>query len=346
MSEFYNRQHTFVNGTTADGGEVEEEFVAVEVGMAALEAALAALGLGTLVPDPVLADAAKPVVVNAGGTGFTLKSLADFKTWLGLNALAYLNTVGASQIDAGAISLAKHADFTADTFLARSTGTGAPSLFACTAVGRAILAAADASAQRTALGLGTVAVESTVPVNKGGTGATDAAGARTALSVYSQAEITTALALLTASGTPVQSVVAENATANVAGSVVSGTYPALTGGTLLASVTITPTSGSDKIEFSAHVPIVASASRIRFYAYILESGGTNVLASATLRDGDTANGSWLNADMKIERQISAGGTSARTFELYFGYNDHAGFGSCVANSEGGESFLKATQVRA
>lgn len=54
-------------------------------------------------------------------------------------------------------------------------------------LGRTLMAIADAAAGRTALGLGTVAVENTVPVSKGGTGATDQNGARTALGIGSNA---------------------------------------------------------------------------------------------------------------------------------------------------------------
>lgn len=70
------------------------------------------------------------------------------------------------------VTLAKHANFTAYTVLGRASGTGAPSLLSFTAAGQAVAGADDAAAQRTALGLGAVAVESLLPVSKGGTGLT------------------------------------------------------------------------------------------------------------------------------------------------------------------------------
>ena len=56
---------------------------------------------------------------------------------------------------------------------------------------------ADDATARSNLGLGTVAVESTVPVAKGGTGATDAAAARTALGVQAQDAFLDQIAALT-----------------------------------------------------------------------------------------------------------------------------------------------------
>jgi hypothetical protein len=52
------------------------------------------------------------------------------------------------------------------------TGSGTAGTYDLTSAGKALLDDADASAQRTTLGLGSVATESTVPVSKGGTGAT------------------------------------------------------------------------------------------------------------------------------------------------------------------------------
>lgn len=62
-----------------------------------------------------------------------------------------------------------------------ATGAGALATYDLTAQARTFAAATTVADQRTVLGLGTVATESTVPLNKGGTGATTAAAARTAL---------------------------------------------------------------------------------------------------------------------------------------------------------------------
>lgn len=61
-------------------------------------------------------------------------------------------------IDAGTVSLAKMADLDPDLIIGRSTAsTGTPETISCTAAGRSLIASATASAQRTALGLGSAA---------------------------------------------------------------------------------------------------------------------------------------------------------------------------------------------
>ena len=87
-------------------------------------------------------------------------------------------------IDNNAVTYAKIQDVSAtDRLLGRSSaGAGDIEEITCTSAGRALLDDADATAQRTTLGLGTVATESTVPINKGGTGQTTAVAAFDALS--------------------------------------------------------------------------------------------------------------------------------------------------------------------
>jgi hypothetical protein len=104
-------------------------------------------------------NTARPVV--AGGTGATTASAA--RTALGL---AIGTDVQA--FDAGLASIAGLT--TAADRMIYTTASDVYAVATLTAAGRAILDDADATAQRTTLGLGTVATESIVPLAKGGTG--------------------------------------------------------------------------------------------------------------------------------------------------------------------------------
>ncbi|MHC5053630.1 MAG: DUF2793 domain-containing protein [Planctomycetota bacterium] len=98
------------------------------------------------------------------------------KTRLGLAALAYLATVGTSQIDDDAVTYAKIQNVSAtDKILGRATaGSGIVEEIACTAAGRALLDDADAAAQRTTLGFSSPVLDKASPGAIGGT--TPAAG--------------------------------------------------------------------------------------------------------------------------------------------------------------------------
>lgn len=76
-----------------------------------------------------------------------------------LGSLAFLSTVATAQIDNDAVTYAKIQNVSAtDKLLGRSTaGAGDVEEITCTAAGRALLDDADATAQRTTLGLGTAA---------------------------------------------------------------------------------------------------------------------------------------------------------------------------------------------
>ena len=80
---------------------------------------------------------------------------SDQRTTLGLGALAVKATVATADLDADAVTYAKLQNVSAtDKLLGRSTaGAGDAEEIACTAAGRAILDDADASAQRTTLGV-------------------------------------------------------------------------------------------------------------------------------------------------------------------------------------------------
>jgi hypothetical protein len=84
------------------------------------------------------------------------------------------------------------------------TGSGTAATYDLTTAGKALLDDVDASAQRTTLGLGTVATESTVPVAKGGTGATTLRDASIATTGYTTTATAAGTTTLTATSTSVQ----------------------------------------------------------------------------------------------------------------------------------------------
>lgn len=70
-------------------------------------------------------------------------------------------TIATAGIADAAVTLAKQANLAQDTLIGRQTAsTGVPEAIACTAAGRALIDDADAAAQRTTLGLGTLATQS------------------------------------------------------------------------------------------------------------------------------------------------------------------------------------------
>jgi len=145
------------------------------------------------------------------------------------------------------------------------TGSGTAALATFTSAGRALVDDADASAQRTTLGLGTVATESTVPVAKGGTGATTASGALDALSV---AETTVASATTTDLGAVASDKVSITGTATITGfgTVAAGVKRE---GRFTGALTLTHNATSLIIPGGASL---TTAAGDRFGAYSLGSG--------------------------------------------------------------------------
>lgn len=118
---------------------------------------------GSLSAEQALASLASGVLKNTTGTG-----------------VLSVSTVATAEIADDAVTYAKIQNVTAtDKVLGRSTaGAGDVEEIACTAAGRAILDDADASAQRTTLGLGTIATQNANNVTISGgavTGITDLA---------------------------------------------------------------------------------------------------------------------------------------------------------------------------
>lgn len=145
------------------------------------------------------------------------------------------------------------------------TGSGTAALATFTSAGRALVDDADASAQRTTLGLGTVATESTVPVAKGGTGATTASGALDALNV---AETTVASATTTDLGAVASDKVSITGTTTITG-FGTATAGVKREGRFTGALTLTHNATSLIIPGAASL---TTAAGDRFGAYSLGSG--------------------------------------------------------------------------
>lgn len=126
-------------------------------------AARTTLGLGTAATQPSTAFQAADadltaIAALAGTSGFLKKTAAD--TW-SLDTATYLTSVGTTNITNAAVTYAKIQNVSAtDRILGRfSAGAGVVEEITCTAAGRALIDDADASAQRSTLGLGSMATQ-------------------------------------------------------------------------------------------------------------------------------------------------------------------------------------------
>ena len=102
-----------------------------------------------------LADGAV-TTAKLAATGITSAKIADGA--VGTTQLAAIG-VTTAKIEDGAVTFAKIQDIATNTLIGRSTaGTGDAESISCTAAGRSVIGAADAAAQRTALGLGNISL--------------------------------------------------------------------------------------------------------------------------------------------------------------------------------------------
>jgi hypothetical protein len=109
----------------------------------------------TGVTSDKLADGAV-TTAKIAATGVTSAKIADGA--VGTTQLAATG-VTTAKLEDGAVTFAKIQDIATDTLLGRSTaGSGDVESISCTAAGRAVIGAADAATQRTALGLGNISL--------------------------------------------------------------------------------------------------------------------------------------------------------------------------------------------
>jgi hypothetical protein len=155
--------------------------------------------------------ASSGLVLSASGIGIQLNgaSLALGASGLNIAVRDFGDITTTSNgtvwtIDAGVVTLAKMANLATDRIIGRQTaGTGVPEAITCTAAGRNLIDDADASAQRTTLGLGTIATQAANSVaitggsitgvsplrTTGGLGVGNSAAATTLGTVVAQMEI-------------------------------------------------------------------------------------------------------------------------------------------------------------
>lgn len=183
-----------------------------------------------------------------------------------LGDLAAKNTVGTTDIDDDAVTYDKIQDVSAtDKILGRSTaGAGVVEEIDCTAAGRALLDDADASAQRTTLGLGSLATQASNSVSitggsisgitdlaiaDGGTGASTASDARTNLGLGTLATLNTVAAANIASNA-VTTAKIQNSAVTVAKLALENSRPLITSasvGDVGSSVTLNSNSDRNRL---------------------------------------------------------------------------------------------------
>lgn len=194
------------------------------------------------------------------------------RTTLGLGALATKSTIGTTDIDADAVTYAKIQNVSAtDRILGRSSsGSGDVEEITCTLAGRAILDDADAAAQRTTLGLATIASSGSASDLSTGTVPTARLGSGTANNTtFLRGDQTWAAP---PGGGPTFYGDAPMTAANVASTSLVD----------LASRTVTVAAG-DTLEMEVHGSILNNSGATRTYTFEAEMGGFN----ATCQDGTT-----------------------------------------------------------
>lgn len=143
----------------------------------------------------------------------------------------------------------------------------------------------------------------------GGTGASDAATARTNLDVYSKAEVDAI-----GGGILLQSLqdTFTGFTSTTSAIPYDNTIPQITEGTELFSIAITPTSATSVIEIEVLLPMVAvDASGWTFSGALFQDSISNALVAA----GNTIQ---FTAPFSLKYRVVSGSTTARTYSFRYG----------------------------
>lgn len=243
-------------------------------------------------------------------------------------------------VDNDAITYAKMQNVSAtDKLLGRSTaGSGDVEEIACTAFARSILDDADEATFKA-----TVNLEIGTDVQAYAASASQAemeAGTEAALRSMSPLRVAQAIAAQ-ASGKIVQ--VVEATPYTTAGSTsatipLDSTIPQNTEGTELTTVTITPTSASNRLRLEMSLPFMDGSGAVGATACLFQDSTANAIALATC----TFAGAGYAGNIFFSHEMAAGTTSATTFKLRAG---PSGGTLYINRKSGGETLGGVSAVR-
>jgi hypothetical protein len=198
----------------------------------------------TGVTSDKLADGAV-TTAKIAATGVTSAKIADGA--VGTTQLAATG-VTTAKIEDGAVTFAKIQDIGTNTLLGRSTaGSGDVESISCTAAGRAVIGAADAAAQRTALGLGNISLATGTWANGATVSGTNTGDQTITLSGDATGTGTSGIAVTIATGAVSTAKIADSGitTAKIANDAVTGAKMADNSAAIVA--TTAPSTNGDYI---------------------------------------------------------------------------------------------------
>jgi hypothetical protein len=198
----------------------------------------------TGVTSDKLADGAV-TTAKIAATGVTSAKIADGA--VGTTQLAATG-VTTAKIEDGAVTFAKIQDIATNTLLGRSTaGTGDVESVSCTAAGRDVIGAADAAAQRTALGLGNISLATGTWANGATVSGTNTGDQTITLSGDATGTGTSGIAVTIATGAVSTAKIADSGvtTAKIANDAITGAKMADNSAAIVA--TTAPSANGDYI---------------------------------------------------------------------------------------------------
>lgn len=279
-------------------------------------------------------------------------------------------------IDNDVVTYAKMQNISAtDKILGRSTaGSGDTEEITCTAAGRALIDDADATAQRTTLGLGTIATQASssvsitggsitgitdIVVADGGTGNSTATayavqcGGTTSTGAHqSIASVGTTGQVLTSTGpgslptfqSPLSIQVARSpvtASTSTATTVPwDNTIPQNTEGAEFLSVTITPTSATTKLTIEVMAHMATNANNLEVVGFLVQDSGANAISVGVEHFQIAA----VVQTFCMRYTMTSGTTSATTFKFRAGIGTRGGATGTAYLNQTGAALFNSTLV--